>query len=55
MRGEYICRVEAERGALLLAADIGAEDVVFLSLGVETVEVAVALPRHVAGVEELGV
>jgi hypothetical protein len=55
MRGEDIGGVEAKGGAFLLAADIGAEDVVFLSLGVEAVEVAIALPAHIARVEELGV
>jgi hypothetical protein len=55
MRGEDIGGIEAKSGAFLLAADVGAEDVVFLSLGVEAVEVAIPLPAHIARVEELGV
>jgi hypothetical protein len=53
--GEDIAEVEAEGFAFFFAANVGAEDVVLFGFRIEAVEVAIALPAHVAGVEKLGV
>jgi hypothetical protein len=53
--GEDIAEVEAEGFAFFFAANVGAEDVVLFGFGIEAVEVAIALPAHVTGVEKLGV